>query len=209
MSVPGTEGKEKAAAISIPWFVGGKLRGIRYRFLEQQRKDKQTAHIGSRFAKYLYGGHVLSTHLRNRSSLVIVEGEINAMSIWQVAHTSKVDVLSLGSESQRLTQPMIDHANKYRAIILWLDANERAAKNAHLLPDAYTFHSPNGQDANDLLQAGKLGGTLAALRWKGEGDSEALLWDLWDAQNEIDGADIDDGTRAVMTALAGKLGKTL
>lgn len=214
VSVPGTQGQQKAPAIAIPWFVGGQLRGIRYRFLEQQevnsRNVKQTAFYGSQFGSALYGGHALQELTPSLLTLVVVEGELNAISIWQMARDTHLDVLSLGSETARFTPAMVTRASEYRHVIAWLDRAEVARERIEEIPGAYGVRSPDGQDANDLLQSEMLGGFLSAVRVKmagGEAERQALLWSLWDGCN-TDGH-IDTGTIQVMQKLADELGLDL
>jgi hypothetical protein len=217
VSLPGTEGKQKAPAIVIPWIVAGMVRAVRYRFLQQHeyadaagrsRQEKQTAETGSAFAGVLYGGQALMRCAENERTLVLCEGEINALSIWQVVHHTALDVLSLGSKSQRLTPAMVEYAKRYRRVICWLDEAEDAKKQMVEIPGAYGVQSPDGQDANDLLQMGVLGGFLSTVRilaCQSDHEREKLLWDLQDAANTLQGVDV--GTTRVIEQLVGALGK--
>lgn len=215
-------------AIVIPWFAGERLIGLRYRFLEKhtytdidgnERTEKQSALPGSSFAGYLFGGQVIERFpapddggqdvLRLRT-LVIAEGEMNAMSIWQVAHDTRLDVLSLGSESQKLTPAMIQYAERYRLVLLWADREQIAKQLMATIPGsiAVTSEMCQGQDANDLLRAGHLGGYLSAWRFHAAKDEQAqvvLFGDLEDGVCPRMG--IDSGTRQVMEAIGQKLGK--
>lgn len=166
VSVPGTQGQITAPAIVMPWVVRGVVRGIRYRFLAPQQGHKQTAYYGSSFTGILYGGHALAGNIPHLSTLLIVEGELNAVSCWQVSQSTHVDVLSLGSESIRLTPTMIAAVKQYRHIIAWLDRAEMANNKIAKIPGAFGIRSPDGYDANDLLQANLLAGFLAAVRIK-------------------------------------------
>lgn len=106
-SVPGTKGKTKAAAVAIPWYVRGELRAIRYRFLKKTSGGKLASAYGSSFTGILFGGHVFDGWLPALRTLILCEGEINAMSIWRVVQGTGCDVLSIGSDSTRLTEAMI------------------------------------------------------------------------------------------------------
>ena len=108
----------------MPWVVQGTVRGIRYRFLEVQHSHKQAAYYGSSFTGILYGGHAFAGNIPLLSTLLLVEGELNAASCWQVSRATHLDVLSLGSESTRLTTAMVTHMKQYRHIIAWLDRAE-------------------------------------------------------------------------------------
>ena len=201
--MPETPTKERAAALVLPWYRGGRLAAVRFRFLDPEPGSaKIKALTGSHFAGLLFGGQALEGNLR---TLVLVEGEINAMSIWQVAHETGLDVLSLGSESAHLSPAMISHAQNYQTLLTWFDKPEVAAAVASALPGAHAIASPQGKDANDWLQEGLLGGLLSTARLrasKGQ-QRERLLWDLWDAANGVQG--IDRGTVQVIERLAGEL----
>ena len=198
-------------AIVMPWYRAGKLNAIRYRYLEPTPDGQRLiAHPGSKFSGALYGGQALEPGAEGLRTLVLCEGEINAASIWQIAHESRLDVLSLGSESAKLTDAMIKYAEQFRHIIVWMDKREVAAKLRGQLPArTVATASPDGKDANDLLRAGTLGGYLTALRVRACGDNakhrEGLLWDLMDTARLPLG--IDAGTGAAAWKLAGELGR--
>lgn len=217
--VPGTEGKKRAPAIAIPWFAGGKLTAIRYRFLEVQEGNKQTAELGSVFRNRLFGSQGLPDwvsltdsdgRFESMCDLIICEGEINAMSIWQVAGDSNLHVLSLGSESAKLTDAMIAFAKRYRNVIMWMDRAEVARNLQLAIPAASSFTSPGGKDANDLLREGLLGAVLAMARYRAcrnDHDREGVLWDLRDAAHTWRGVDV--GTIQAIEKFARDLGKTI
>lgn len=222
-------------AIVIPWYRGGKLMAIRYRFLNppavvvdgKERVEKIVSLQGSKFGGVLYGGQAMEPGAEQTRTLVLCEGEINAASIWQVAHDTRLDVLSVGSESTRLTDAMLAHAAKYKSVVVWMDRREIADKMRQQLPagtvavssplrkddQGNVLAGPDGKpqkwDANDLLRIGKLGAFLAGVRGKACGDDgakrEGLLWDLVDAARLPLG--IDPGTGAAALRLAGELGK--
>lgn len=227
VSIPGTEGKRKAPAIVMPWVspVAG-VFAVRFRFLEPQDDHRLTAMYGSKFEGRLYGSQGLpkgchlpvpehGKPLEAFSTLLIVEGEINAMSVWQVAHETRLDVLSVGSESSHLTPAAVEYTQRYKRVIVWLDRAEVVKRLAVQLPDAYGVRSPlrkdgSGKklDANDLLKTGVLGAFLAAVRVdaaRDAADMEALLWDLYDAALEPSG--VDAGTAAIVAQLAQRLGR--
>lgn len=207
-------------AIVMPWYRGGRITAIRYRFLQPtENGDRLISRGGSRFTGVLYGGQTLEPGAEGLRTLILCEGEINAASIWQVAHDSRLDVLSLGSESTTLTDAMIAHAAKYRHVVVWMDKREVALRLREKLPDrTVAVSSPvrpglDGQDrqwdANDLLRAGKLGAFLTAVRLRCCGDDlqakEGLLWDIWDMAALPLG--VDPGTGAAALRLAQELGR--
>lgn len=206
ISLPGTKGKEKAPAITIPWIVGDKPRGIRYRLLKEHNGQKQTAFFGSRFSDALYGGQALTGGIRALSTLIICEGELNALSIWQASEGTALDVLSMGSEGARLPDKMIEVADQYRRVIVWMDKEARAKKTSALIEGAWAIQSPNDQDANDLLQQGILSPFLALARTRAAANDyerQALLWDLCDRAALPAG--VDTGTAQVINRLANEL----
>jgi hypothetical protein len=116
-------------------------------------------------------------------------------------------VLSMGSESHRLSDKQIEYARKFATVIAWFDKSEIAKKQAEAI-GAYAVSSPDGQDANDLLRAGHLGGFLSAVRLKAcrnDQQRERLLWNLWDAAQLPGG--VDDGTAWAIAELSHLLGK--
>lgn len=219
-AVPGTDGKQRAPAVVMPWrSASAGVYAVRFRFLEPQGEHRLTALAASQFAGKLYGGQALPASCfeprpegykgaESLCTLLIVEGEINAMSCHQVAGETRLDVLSVGSESANLSPAGIEFAKRYRRVLLWADKTEVAQRLMGALPGSYGVRSPGGQDANDLLRAGLLGGFLATVRADAARDAkelEGLLWDLWDASLLING--IDTSTAAVIGELAKRLGK--
>lgn len=206
-------------AIAIPWYRGGKLTAIRYRFLKPPTKRKITSLPGSKFGGVLFGGQALPEWVTSSlpyvergcehwCALVLCEGEINAMSIWQVAHDTHLHVMSMGSESGHLSEGAIEFAKRYGQVIVWMDKTDLAKQLMGQIPGAFGFGSPNGKDANDLLQSGTLGGQLVALRWQAAKTDEQrsqLIYDLWDSANEGEG--LESGTAAAYRKLCEHVGR--
>lgn len=189
VSLPATNGQQKAPALAIPWYRGDKLIAIRYRFLEKHTyanadgrevSAKQTSRGSFRGA--LYGGQMMPPFVampvddeRGRCAeqlrtLVLCEGEINTMSIWQVAHSWRWDVLSVGSESAKLSDGAISVAKRYGRVLVWMDRSEVGERIVGDIGDsgAAWVHSPTigGKecDANDLLQRNALAAYLQGAR---------------------------------------------
>lgn len=195
-------------AVVIPWYRNNQLVAVRYRFLSlheyidadgRERKVKQSSVYDSNFSGLLYGGHVLPDFCfmpvdpngkcaEQYRTLVLCEGEINAMSIHQTTHTWRWDVLSLGSETQRLTDGGRAFASRYGQVIVWMDKPEIAQEITSQIAGSVAIASPevDGQqmDANAMLQAGRLDEFLAAARQRACTSDEKVtqfMWDLWDA----------------------------
>lgn len=192
-------------AIVIPWYRGGKLCAIRYRFLishaytdadGRERTAKLTSVPGSDFTGLLYGGHMLPAFVtmplpesgkcaEGLRTLVVIEGELNAMSVWQVAYGWRWDVLSLGSESQKLPDGGRILAERYGRTIVWMDKADIAKSIMAMIPGAVAVNSPivDGKkvDANDMLKAGQLAKFLIEVRLhkgsvRSEAEKEMLNW---------------------------------
>jgi hypothetical protein len=166
----------KQLAISLGWFNhDGALVAVKYRFIEphsytdkdgkeQTGKDGKGVRFTSRgqIEGNCFGWQRLQGPDK-RQVLIICEGEINDLSLWQVGRNA-VDVLSTGSEAttKKLPPVVVDLAAKYKHCIVWADKKDIADKAAAQI-GAASMASPGGKDANDLLQAGKLGALLTAM----------------------------------------------
>lgn len=223
VSVPGTEGKQKAPAIVLPWKsrAGAGLYAVRFRFLEPQSGQRLVSHPGSQFAGKLFGSQAMpdfafmpvpDSHrpVERLRTLVLCEGEINALSVYQVAGETALDVLSIGSESAQLAPGFPAYAARYGLVLVWADKPTVAQRLMAAVPGSHGVHSPNGQDANDLLRADLLGGFLSTVRANAAKDAhalEGLMWNLYDEACTVRG--VDRGTAAVCMELGRKLGKDL
>jgi DNA primase len=176
-------------AISMPWYRGGKLMGVRYRLLKPPAKQKIVSEPGSSFTGYVYGGHVIEQPVlpewNAKCTLVLVEGELNAASIWQVTRDMRVDVLSLGSESASVPDVLVGIAAGYRARIVWMDKREKAEFNAKKLTAAACWSDTEAgkHDANDFLKSNQLWQVMGHRIWHAtpKAHQEALGFDLYDA----------------------------
>lgn len=163
-------------AISLPWFdQSGELVAVKYRFLAdhsytdidgRQRTNNKTSK--GNFTGHVFGWQAIAGP-NKVDALIVCEGELNALSIWQ-AGSGRVDVLSTGTESMiaHLPQPVIDLAKQYKRVIVWADRGT-LADSAALAIESASMRSPvidgypKGADANDLLKMGKLGELLDAM----------------------------------------------
>lgn len=217
-SLPFTEGKIKAPAVVIPWFWrtrgAWRVHGVRYRFLETHKytdvngRERETK-IGGRGSVrgLVFGLQSLPDYgelpadygkapIQGKRTLVICEGEINAMSIWQTFDGAPVDVLSLGSQGQGVPDGIAKLAALYRSVILWLDEPDQAARKSAGLPKSYALRSPvvdlgdgkgkGPKDANDCMASGWLSPLLARamIAAADPADLEAVLWDLYDLESD-------------------------
>lgn len=222
-ALPGTGGKQRAPAIVIPWRLSnGRIVAVRHRFLQvhtvtgedgKQRDIKMASLTGSLFSGRLYGAQGLCGAGEQQRTLILCEGEINALSVWQVAQHTGCDVLSLGSESQSLSDAMLKRLRTWRTVLTWADRPEVAEQLAGSLPGSFAITSERaGGDANDLLKQGKLGEALSYFRFAAAQQApdsgralEMLLWDLYGGADTLQG--LDGGSGKVYRLLAGKLGK--
>lgn len=158
-------------AITLPWIDGaGVTVAIKYRFVEAHTYTDidQKIHKGIRFTNRgqasgrAFGWNALQGPGRCRV-LVICEGEMNALSLWQ-AGAARIDVLSLGSQVtvNHLPADVIDLAQRYAYSVVWADERDVADSAAQQIRAA-SMRSPGGRDANDLLKAGLLSDLLGAL----------------------------------------------
>jgi hypothetical protein len=190
---------------------------MRYRFLETQhvqingKEVRYTSLHGSRTSGRLFATKLLCDTLARYKCLVITEGEFNALSVWQACNVAGVDVLSFGSDSQRILPAWaVEVASHYSAVVTWLDDADKAREVSRQLSQAATLrsiHSEDGkEDANVLLLAGTLGGLVQTARLHAVQTEQraSVLWDLWDAWRA---GELDAGQVQVGQQLAQALGK--
>ncbi|OQA43742.1 MAG: hypothetical protein BWY52_01791 [Chloroflexi bacterium ADurb.Bin325] len=152
--------KAARPAILIPWQYR-EVTALKYRFLTVPAGGlRYTSKAGSEhiaFGLNLAGGHY--------ATLWLVEGELNAVSLWQAlreAHMVNFDVLSFGGESKatRLDPALQRWAGRYQQVIVWADEPAKAAAAMAAIPGAFGLRSPvvDGRklDANELLLLGGL-----------------------------------------------------
>ncbi len=149
------------AAVTIPWFDANLMTCVRYRFVKPD-PDGLRYRLG-KFPKNGSGSAgemtLFQPPMRRSDIVVIVEGEFNAMSIYQA---TAYDAYATGSQS--ITAAQLDAirqtADTYERVLVWQDEPEAAQKLAAMLPNALAMRSPvvNGKklDANELLKSGHL-----------------------------------------------------
>lgn len=168
MLLPGTWDDGKAThprqlAISLPWFNhDGALVAVKYRFTESHTYTDEDGkpRTENKTSRGTVKGNVFGWQALQGPDkcdvLIICEGEMNALSLWQ-AGAGAIDVLSPGSESMAKVLPpiVITKAAEYKHKIVWADKKAIADAAAAQI-GAASVGSPKGMDANDLLKAGKL-----------------------------------------------------
>ena len=152
-------------ALSLPWCNADVVHGVRYRFFDvPPGGQKITSESGSTFAGGVFGRNAFSAHY---GTVVVTEGELNAMSVVQVAraHGWAIDAVSVGSESGLPVQCLREIASDFAHMVVWFDKPAIAAGARDAVPGAVALRSPvvDGVelDANKLLQRGMLATILA------------------------------------------------
>lgn len=162
----------KQVSITFPWFNhDGSLISIKYRFIEkhdytdldgkERTGQNKTSPKHNREHGNLFGWQRLQGS-DNRQVLIICEGEMNALSLWQVGN-HVIDVMSAGPQGQITNLPTaaIELAKQYQHVIVWADERDVADKAAKQIGAAAmespkSAEYPKGADANDMLKAGAL-----------------------------------------------------
>lgn len=199
-------------AIVMPWYRDGQLVAVRYRYLEPVRTADKSGKVeshkmrswqGSEFSGVLFGWQAMPSFvslplsedrqpIERLRALLVVEGELNCCSCWQAAGEACMDALSIGSESAHLSESAVRTASRYGQVFVWADRPGVAQRMVDTIPGAIGIASPDGNDANDMLKSGQLGGFLAMNRLSAATDKEereGIMWQLWDAANTLSGVD--------------------
>ncbi len=160
------------AFVAMPFYSNADLIlcGVGLRTLGTKKKKSIK---GSIFQNVSFGLDTMQGHEIG----VIVEGEVNALSIWQVLNEQGVpaDVLSVGTESafkHSIKHLVRSHFKQAKTLLIWAD-KEQIGHEARAIVESVrsdlaigVLHSKEqiGQkgkiDANDLLLAGHLGAVL-------------------------------------------------
>ncbi len=160
-------------ALWLPW-QNRKLTAIQYRFIEVGKDDPGAGRFGQKRGgvRFLFGlQHCKEAGPGELQTLFLVEGEINAISIFQSVYgLYAVDVASFGPRNN-----IADHnrsmigtvANRYKNVIVWADEPQDALAALGAVPGALPVQSPEidgkQRDANDLLSAGLLDSVIFEL----------------------------------------------
>lgn len=203
-----------APAITILWYVRGELVDVAFRFVEPQGRQRYKR--WGTPANRLFGNHA---NLEAADTLVLCEGELNAMSVWQVAHYTGVHVLSTGTQTIALSDKAVQAvASRYSTVIVWADEKEVSeALQRQLVGQVKgvvgAMYSPSQGgvklDANSLLQQGMLGEVLSQYResiLKSQPQLEHLHGQLLTGAMVMQGLDV--GTAGVLKSVSQRLGRT-
>jgi hypothetical protein len=143
-------------AIVVPWRGRGTLKALQYRFFAPEIDKSGRFRQRAGGERTIFGSDLLGRHFQ---TLVCVEGELNALSIWQTARNmdlQTLDVVSFGSEGSVTNPKLLELAGRYRHVLIWADEEEWVRRCLRALPEARGLKSPDGRDANDLLLLGIL-----------------------------------------------------
>jgi hypothetical protein len=142
-------------AIALPWVYQDQITAIQYRFIEpQQQRYMRFSHQKSYGETLLY-----SLPAKQANTLVIVEGELNALSVWQ---ETPWDAISFGSENMTLQtlEALQGAVQPYPRVLVWADKPAVVEHlSTHLGRSVEQITSD--YDANDLLQREQLRTFLA------------------------------------------------
>ena len=158
--------QQQLPALLLPWWMGRRLSAVQHRYIAPglDRHERYGQRAGGE--RLLCGLQLLA----RRPTLFLVEGELNALSLWQVCG-DQADVLSWGPQGNLMRPPVLALASllarRYRRLVVWADEPDlaqlglEALKAYSALPASIcAIGSPEGRDANDLLQAGELAAFL-------------------------------------------------
>ncbi len=147
-------------SITIPYWRhvpdehGHEILAVRYRRIDPQ-EDRYINEAGS--ACILHGLHHIDL---NAHTLIITEGELNAISIWQAARHLGIAVVSIGSQtpSEQTLSTVAWLSKKFPRCIPWCDEPDNAlnvrsyARSSHVMPLQSPKPSGTKIDANDMLR---------------------------------------------------------
>ena len=155
-------------AIIIPWQRAGIVKALQYRFFGADiddcadAGDRKRRRFGARkgSVRTILGPDLLGKH---RQTLFLVEGDLNAPSIWQALREGcyvNWDVSSFGAEDAAISAAVCGLAKHYNQVIVWCDKPGKAANAMKTIPGVHGMCSPQREgkklDANELLQIGRL-----------------------------------------------------
>lgn len=162
-------------AIVIPW-QRQRITAVKYRFLDVPDGGlRYVSRSGSEciaFGMNMAGGHF--------STLWLLEGELNAISLWQAlcaAHCVNFDVVSFGGDAKAAhLDPVVQSwAARYLRVIVWADNGNKASAAMAGIPGALGLRSTevDGRklDASALLELGGLAEFIASVLGRLDADA--------------------------------------
>ena len=147
-----TKRGKRLPAVILPWQRGETIKALQYRYIGEDIAHDERFGQKAGGERTIFGAQHLGA--QPGPALIVVEGELNAVSIWQAAH-DLVDVVSFGPEGNiGKTADHLRHlAGRYGRVIVWADKPEVALMAQQALAGAdMALKSPGGFDANNLLQ---------------------------------------------------------
>lgn len=157
LKVDGAWVKERLGpAITLPWTDGRLVKALQFRLLDYPDSRYWQKANGDRT---IFGAHLVA----RRRILVVCEGELNAVSFWQVGHED-VDVVSYGPQDniEHASPYLRKLASRYDHVLIWADEPAKALEAVDLVGcGAVPAYSPRKKDSNDLLREGVLADVFA------------------------------------------------
>jgi hypothetical protein len=159
--------------IVIPWTVAGTVYHVKVRLFEDWGDDTPPYLRIRGGSRLLYG----LDQLAGRDTVVICEGELDAVLLWQEAG-DLVDVVAIGTKGAKIEPKGLAHLKAPRWLVaLDNDADEEAGELIAYSARAKRIRPMEGNDVTDFYQAG--GDLRSWIRYHLETDalerSEALL----------------------------------
>ena len=150
--------EQKLPAVIMPYMSASKIKAVQYRFIGSDIDKSERFSMKAGGERTLFGAHMIA----GREILAILEGELNAVSLWQAAG-DLVDVVSIGSEDNTTSAApyAAKIAERYPVVLVWTDK----PAVAHELSDVIGRRAVLMQssaidgaklDANEVLRRGFL-----------------------------------------------------
>ena len=152
--------KQRFPAIIVP-YMNRSISALQYRFIGVGKDDKGRLRFSQKSGgqRFLCGLQVASS----TETLFIVEGELNAISISQIAAQCDIpaDAVSFGTQTniELASNVMATVAKKYKRIIVWADEPEfaiaamKSINHSRVYPVRTVVSDGTKFDANHLLQS--------------------------------------------------------
>jgi len=187
--------QKRRPAILLPW-QRDQVTALKYRFTDQVADGlRYTSKGGS--ACIAFGLQMAGQHW---STLWLIEGELNALSLWQALRAEYIvnfDVVSFGGEGKAAhVDPAVKAwAGRYQQVIVWADEPDKALAAMQSLPGTYGIfglRSPvvDGRklDANALLAEPGALARFALAAWDRFDKDLVYIQRLQDALARLDAA---------------------